>query len=203
MKNQVIVIHGGDSFDNYRDYLKFLRSWKINFDDYIQNRAGWKKNLAKKLGKDFQVILPNMPNSFNAKYSEWKIWFDKFVPYFKSGVIMVGHSMGGIFLAKYLSENKLSKKVKAVFLIAAPYDDKDSEYSLVDFILPKSLKKLEQQAGKIFIYQSKEDPVVPFADFGKYQKSLKNSIGRVFLGRGHFNQEDFPELIRDIKGLYK
>src|SRR3989344_1444366 len=143
MKNQVIVIHGGDSFDNYRDYLKFLRSWKINFDDYIQNRAGWKKNLAKKLGKDFQVILPNMPNSFNAKYS------------------------------------------------------------LVDFILPKSLKKLEQQAGKIFIYQSKEDPVVPFADFGKYQKSLKNSIGRVFLGRGHFNQEDFPELIRDIKGLYK
>jgi len=201
MKHQIVVIHGGDSFDTYEEYLKFLKDWRIDFEEYRNPESGWKKNLAKDLGPDFEVIMPNMPNEINAKYLEWKIWFEKFIPYFEKEVVLIGHSQGGIFLAKYLSENKFSKKIVATFLVAAPYDDKESDYSLADFKLTKSLVKLEEQGGQIFIYHSEDDKVVSFADFAGYKKELKNATIRVFKDRGHFNQEKLPEIIKDIKSI--
>ncbi|MGE5297828.1 MAG: alpha/beta hydrolase [Acidobacteriaceae bacterium] len=203
MKQQVIVIHGGDTFDNYQDYLKFISEWEIDFESYRKNKQGWKQNLSKDLGKNFEVIAPKMPNKFNAKYKEWKIWFDKFVPYFKKDVLLIGHSLGGIFLAKYLSENKLPKQAKALFLVAAPFDEdnKKAEDSLADFRLPKSFKKLSEQVDKIFIYHSKDDPIVPFIDSGKYSKLLPKASLRVSKDRGHFIQEKFSELVKDIKSL--
>jgi hypothetical protein len=195
MKQQIILIHGGDSFKTYKDYLNFLKSSQFDLKSLKKKRKDWKDNLSQKLGKDFEIIYPVMPNKRNAKYLEWKIWFEKLIPYIKSEVILIGHSLGGIFLAKYLSENKFPKKIKAVFLIAAPY------CNVPNFKLPKNLNKLEKQSEKIFIYYSKDDPLVPLADFKKYQKELKNATIRFFTNRGHFNQSQLPGLIRDIKNL--
>jgi predicted alpha/beta hydrolase family esterase len=75
------------------------------------------------------------------------------------------------------------------------------EESLGDFVLPKSLDKLNKQGGKIFIYQSKDDKVVPYSHLEKYKKALPNAIIREFKKRGHFDQSKFPELIKDVKGL--
>lgn len=199
MKKQVVVIHGGDTFRTYRDYLKFLKSWRIDFKDIEKKRTDWKDNLDKALGNKYEVIAPKMPNKLNAKYIEWKVWFDKFVPYLRSGVLLVGHSMGGIFLAKYLSENNFPKKINGLFLVAAPFDEKDTKESLGDFRLPNNLTKLAKQVDRIFIYQSKDDPAVPLADFKKYQKHLPTAVFREFKNRGHFFQKKFPELIKDIK----
>ena len=91
----------------------------------------------------------------------------------------------------------------STFIISAPYNDKDKNYSLADFNLPENLKKFEVQGGKIFIYHSKDDPVVDFADFEKYKKALPNAQTRVFTDRGHFNQEFFPELVADVKSEFK
>jgi len=104
-------------------------------------------------------------------------------------------------LAKYLSENKFPKKILATFLVSPPYDNKGMNESLGDFVLPKSLDRLNKQGGKIFIYQSKDDPVVPYSHLGKYKKALPNAIIREFKKRGHFDQPKFPELIKDIKSL--
>ncbi len=202
MKKQIIIIHGGDTFDTYKEYLSFLKKWKIDFARYKSPKAGWKKRLSKTLGKNYEVILPDMPNDMNVKYLEWKIWFQKFIPYFNARVILIGHSLGGVFLAKYLSENKFPKRIIATFLVAAPFDDKHSDYSIADFALPKSLKRFEDQSEKIFLYHSEDDPIVPFQDFKKYRKALKGAEPRILKNRGHFNQETLPELVRDIKNLY-
>lgn len=202
MKHQIFVIHGGDTFDTYEEYLKFLKDWEIDFEEYRSGKSGWKKTLGERLGKDFEVIMPNMPNSLNAKYAEWKIWFDKFIPHFEAAVVLVGHSLGGVFLAKYLAENILKSKILGVFLVAAPFDAKDSDYTMADFILPESMDKLEEQAGKIFIYHSKDDPVVPFADAGKYKEKINDAVLKTFDDRGHFLQEELPGLIDDIKSLF-
>lgn len=200
MKKQIVAVHGGDNFNTYEEYMAFLKSFEIDDLGYFTER-GWKSNLQEKLGENFQVILPEMPNPLNARYLEWKIWFDKLVPLLDPEIILVGHSLGGIFLSKYLSENNIQKKVLGTFLVAAPYDTSDADYTLADFILPASLEKFSSQGGKIFLYHSKDDKQVPFVDLEKYKKQLPNATARVFADRGHFNQEDFPEIVSDIVSL--
>lgn len=202
MKKQVVIIHGGETFNSYEDYLAFLKGWIIDFEKEKTKVKKWKESLGERLGEEFEVIVPSMPSKLNAKYLEWKIWFEKYVPYLEEEVVLVGHSLGGTFLAKYLAENELPRKIRGVFLIAAPYEG-NAEYSLTDFCLPDSLAKLAYQAANIFLYHSEDDPVVPFADLNKYQKALPLAQVRIFKDREHFNQEELPELISDIKNLFR
>ena len=161
-KQQILIIHGGNVNKSYDDYLEFLKNYKIDLNK-VKN-GGWKDYLQDELGDDYEIIFPQMENYHNAKYNEWKIWFEKFFPFLKDSLILIGGSLGGIFLAKYLSENDFPVKIKAVFLIAAPFDNG----YLGDFALPSSLEKLEKQSEKIFLYHSKDDPSVPFAEMEKY-----------------------------------
>ena len=145
MKRQIIAIHGGDAFPTYKEYLESLRNHEINFENL--NTKGWKRSLGKTLGENYGVVLPEMPNSYNAKYIELCIWFEKFFSIIKDDVILVGHSMGGSFLAKYLSENDFPQKIRATFLVAAPYN-MDEGRELVEFCAPDSLERLVRQGEK-------------------------------------------------------
>ena len=103
MKKQIFLIHGGMTFKNKKSYLHFLKTRKIS----IKEKIRWSDDyLRKKLGKKFEVIKPRMPLQDNARYNEWKINFERYFPKLRNGVILIGSSLGGIFLAKYLSENK-------------------------------------------------------------------------------------------------
>ena len=62
--------------------------------------------------------------------------------------------------------------------------------------------RVNQQGGNIYIYHSEDDFVVPFADLDKYAKDLPNAKKVIFKDRGHFLQEEFPELIESIKSNY-
>ncbi len=208
MKKQIVVIHGGNTFDTYEEYLSFLKGFSIDFERIKAGTKNWKQTLQERLGEEYEIIAPSMPNKTNARFLEWKIWFEKFIPFLEKEVLLIGHSLGGTFLAKYLSENEFPKKVRATFLVSAPFDNEDSGESLADFVLegtglyppsPANLSMLEKQGGKIFLYHSEEDPIVPFAEFKKYKNALPNAVARAFKDREHFNQEEFPELVNDIQ----
>lgn len=199
MKTEIVLIHGGDTFENYEEYLQFLKGYELNFERTKQK--GWKSSLGEKLGESYELIAPSMPCKNNAKYLEWKIWFEKYLPFLAPELILVGHSLGGIFLAKYLAENQFPKKINALFLISAPYEAGDFGDSLADFILPNDLSLIGKQAKRIFLYHSQDDKVVDFADLSKYQKALPKAESRIFTDRGHFNQEEFPELVAALRSL--
>ncbi len=198
MEHQVVVIHGGDNFGTYEEYISFLKNFEIESLDYFTQR-GWKDSLQEKLGKTFQVILPRMPNAFNARYIEWELWFKKLIPFLTDNVIFVGHSLGGIFLAKYLSQNKFPGKIAATFLLGAPFDDEGSDEPLLDFALPESLDLFATQGGKIFVYHSADDPVVNYFQQRKYLKALPSAEAVTFDGKEHFGQEEFPELVDALR----
>jgi predicted alpha/beta hydrolase family esterase len=198
MKKQVVIIHGGDTFETYEKYLGFLRDYKIDIERYKTSKDDWKPGLRQKLGEDYEVILPAMPNKTNARFEEWKLWFGKLIPFLNDGVILIGHSLGASFVAKYLSENNFPKKIKAVFLVGAVYDKDCDGYSLVSFALPD---KLDFQTENIYLYHSKDDPVVPFSALEKFKEALPEAHVRVFDDRKHLNQEEFPELVTDVLGL--
>ena len=140
-----------------------------------------------------------MPNSNYAKYSEWKLYFEAITKVLDDSFVLIGHSLGGIFLAKYLSENILSKKVEALFLLAAPFEENGE--SLGDFNLGINFDNLNKQAKKIYILHSEDDPVVPIADSDKYISALPSAELVIFHDKGHFNTEEFSGLVYLIKDL--
>lgn len=196
MKPNIILIHGGTTFDTYEEYFEYLKSSELTLEKI--NRKDWKDSLYLDL-PDFEIVYPKMPNSKNARYEEWKLWFKKLIPLISDEVILVGHSLGGIFLAKYLSENIFPKTITQLHLVAAPYDTEIIKESLADFALSKTVENIESQVKKIFLYQSKDDFAVAYEDVLKYKRDLPKSELVIFENRGHFLQEDFPELIKNIK----
>lgn len=195
MKQQILAIHGGDTFETYEQYLNKLRSIDLDLNRAIFK--GWKHRLQEDLGDAFEVIQPRMPNANNAKYLEWKIWFEKHIPFIQDGVILIGHSLGGIFLAKYLSEEIFPKQIRATLLIAAPFET--SQHAIADFALEIPLRNLEEQAGKIILFQSEDDDIIPYSHVESYVHALPNAQLMTFKDRGHFHAEAFPELIEVIK----
>ena len=203
MKKQIVIIHGGTSFATYEDYISYLENKEIDIAR-LKPRREWKNSLSALLGDDYDVLLPRMPNKTNAQCKEWKIWFDNITKILNDKVVLIGHSLGGMFLAKYLAENIFPKKIIATILVAAPFDNAESadrKESLVDFTLPPSLTKFAGQCEKIYLLQSQDDPVVPFAQLEKYKIALPNAKAVIFKDREHFNQETFPEIIDIIKSV--
>jgi predicted alpha/beta hydrolase family esterase len=196
---QVIVIHGGTTFNNRNDYVRSLSETNVDINR-LKYRPKWKELLNDRLGSDFEVLLPSMPNSSNARYEEWKIWFKNVSSLFSDNCIVIGHSLGGIFLAKYLSEHAVSFRIKATILIAAPYDDETIE-DLADFKIIKLTNLMSQQAGRLIFFNGVDDPVVPLHEMHKYQKALPTAEYTVLPAPDHFVRADFPELTKLIENL--
>jgi guanylate kinase len=189
-KIKVIFIHGGDSFDSYDEYLLDLQNSSVKFQD---GRLRWKDSLGDFLGSDYQVYRLSMPNSNNANYEEWRIQFEKIQDILDEKTVLIGHSLGGIFLAKYLAEQKLTRQISQLHLVAAPFEKVGS------FILPSSLDLIEQSTNQIYLYHSQDDFVVDFGELTKYQKHLPKAQSLIFRTHGHFLQSEFPELVEQIK----
>lgn len=197
-KTQVLYIHGGEIFRSRRDYLKNLKTRKIK----IEARKRWHDQyLDKNLGRNFQIIRPRMPLSDNAVYKEWKIHFERHFPYLKKNMILIGNSLGGIFLAKYMSENKMRKKALSTFLVCPPFYDASREKAAASgFKLKKDLSMMEKNTKNLCLMFSEDDDVVPVSAADKYAKSLKQAKIIIYKSKnGHFRIERFPELVRMIK----
>ena len=194
MRKQVFVIGGGEVWNTYEEYMEYLKKYDLTqekFDKMMSKR--WKDHLQRDLGKGFLIIKPDMPNMRNAKYVEWKIWFEKILPYFSREVIFIGHSLGANFIAKYFAEHHVSFMIGQIHLVAGCFGTDGG------FDLPESLDMITQQCDTVFIYHSTDDPVVPYDDALKYKEALPQANLVTCIGQGHFLSGKFPEIIGNIK----
>jgi predicted alpha/beta hydrolase family esterase len=197
-KIQVLKIHGGNTFKSDKNYLHYLRTKKISTD----KKTYWSPEyLEKALGKNFKVISPRMPLQDNAKYRDWAILFKRYLPLLSGKFILIGSSLGGVFLAKYLSENKLSKKTLSVYIVCPPFDNTLPGEDLVGgFTLKNDLSLIEKNCKNVYLLFSENDDVVPVAHADKYRKKLKNARIIIYKNKnGHFNVPKFPEIVKLIK----
>lgn len=197
------MVHGGMTFKNDKDYLHWLKTKKVS----TLKRPYWEADLEKKLGGKFEIIRPRMPLQDNAKYRDWKIVFERYLPLLRSNALLIGSSLGGVFLAKYLSEHKLSKKALSVFLVCAPFDDTLPKEDLVGgFKLKADLSLLEKNSKNLHLLFSRDDDIVLASHAEKYRKKLKRAHIVIYKSKkGHFTVPTFPEIItmikNDTKGL--
>ena len=206
MTKQVLVIHGGTTWSTYEEYFKYLQEYPL--ERLLEKREkGWKDTLQDELGEKYEVIKPSMPSPKNARYKEWKLWLEKYFPILRGNIILIGHSLGGAFILKYLSEEGFSVDISQLHLVATPVADTEEE-SLCEFKLdnfesdtPIEIDLSKAEIGKIFIYHSTDDEVVPFSDGEKCHKVLPQSEFITFKDRGHFIMEEFPELLDKVRSL--
>lgn len=78
--------------------------------------------------RDIRCNILEIPNTFMPDYELWKKELERFD--FDEESILIGHSCGGGFLLRYLSENK-NMKLKKVILLAPwidPFDEKENNF---------------------------------------------------------------------------
>lgn len=196
------MVHGGMTFKNDKDYVHWLKTRKT----LTKKRPYWEADLEEKLGKKFEIIRPRMPLQDNAKYRDWKIAFERYVPLLRKNFILIGSSLGGIFLAKYLSEHKLPKKALSAYFVCAPFDATLPTEDLVGgFSLKTDISLIERNCKNLHALFSKDDGIVPVSHAEKYKKRLKKAHVVVYTNKkGHFTAPKFPEIIKmiraDVKG---
>lgn len=191
-KQQVVYIHGGESFETDEKFLEYLHEYNLDISQLKNKSEKWNRHLDVALGGMFDVIEPQMPNYRHAKYDQWKLWFEKIVPQLKDDVVLVGNSLGSTFLLQYLAHVILPVRIKGLFLVAGARHEGDMQ-------VPQNLENVKEQVDQIYLYHSQDDPVVSFADSEWIHEQLGISYLRNFDGVGHFAVKDIPELYQDIK----
>ena len=187
---QIVIVHGGSSFNNYENYLNNLKNSQLHYERLLWVQK-WRDWLAQEIVVA-DVLLPDFPNKQNAQYKEWKIYFEKLLSLLGNNIQLVGYSLGAMFLAKYLHESPLSSPVRRLVLVSPCYDDESVE-DLGSFRVT-SATGLEKSASEIHLFHSKDDPVVPFTELAKFQHDLPTAKVHIFEDRNHFFQPTFPEL---------
>ncbi|MFT7645150.1 MAG: putative alpha/beta hydrolase family esterase [Candidatus Paceibacteria bacterium] len=204
-KQQVFYIHGGDAFSDYDKFLQYLNAIPIrNLPGAVQLK-NWSSTLTEDLGEEYEVFTPQMPNKLNSKYEEWKVWFERHFEFLHDDVILIGWSLGGYFLAKYLVENDTPFTIKALFLMAPLFENIENDPGGEDggdfsFDI-RQVEELAKKAGKIYLFCSKDDHVVPYEHSLKFKEALPEAELVVFEDKNHFLVEELPELVDLIKAL--
>lgn len=156
-------------------------------------------SLQDTLGADYEVRDPKMPNEDSPAYKAWKSQIAKELAALNDEMIGVGHSFGASILLKYLSEEDVQQRISGIFLIATPYWGAE-DWQVDEYALREGFAARLPEAP-IFLYQSRDDEIVPFAHLARYVERLPQATVREFDGRGHQFNNDLSEVARDIARL--
>ncbi|WP_078381903.1 alpha/beta fold hydrolase [Sutcliffiella halmapala] len=155
------------------------------------------------LGKEYEVIHPNMPTPEAPRYQEWKKVFEANIRSIHGEVVLVGHSMGGAFLVKYLSEESITIPISGLYIIASPFWGLDEEWqSCDDFFLQKGFENKLPEMKELVFYHSRNEEIVPYSHLEHYTKKIHRTEIRDLNGSEHLFQNGLPELVQDIKNAF-
>jgi predicted alpha/beta hydrolase family esterase len=179
-----IIIHG---YNNKSEFLDETRPSSSN-DHWLP----WLQR--QLLLKGIESQTPEMPGFYEPNYEKWKDLLDKFDP--DENTILIGHSCGGGFLVRWLSEN--NKKVSKVILVAPWLDpNKIIDPNFFNFEIDPNLASRTE--GITIIYSTDDDSEI-FKSLDMIKSKIKNLQIKEFHGKGHFvlnslKSEKFPELL--------
>ncbi|MFT4307856.1 MAG: alpha/beta hydrolase [Candidatus Woesearchaeota archaeon] len=189
----VIYVGGGMTFPDHASFLDYLRMRELS----LEQAPTWKDTLADDSG--LLVVRVPMPCKENAHYDAWEITFSRYLELVEGDLVLVGCSLGGIFLAKYLSEHERIDRVGKVILVAPPFDDTLSSEPLTNGFVLGDLSRLAEYDVELFF--SKNDTVVPVEHAEKYRSALPSADIHVLDAADHFIQEEFSELVGSLRSF--
>ena len=187
MKN-IIIIHGSVSKEEFSESpLQSAKHW-----------LPWAKEQLSTLG--YTVNIPEMPEPYKPVYEEWKNILEKFE--IGEETILIGHSCGGGFLVRWLSEHNI--RVGKLILVAPWLDPKDElKNGFFDFEIHSNL--VEKTKDGITMFYSTDDEEDILESVEKIKSVAINIKIVEFSDKGHFTESDavteLPEILEEIKDL--
>jgi uncharacterized protein len=165
---------------------------------YIEDRH-LADSLERALGAGYEVQYPQMPDEENCPYPEWQAQIDARLAAATGAIALVGHSIGGSVLLKYLCDRRPTAHIAGLFVIAAPYWGADEAWRWEEVALPEDAAAKLAGEWPLIFYHSRDDESVPFAHLELYAAKLPRATFRTFDGRGHQFRNDLSEVATDIK----
>jgi uncharacterized protein len=181
MRKQVLFIQGGGN-DGYEADAKLVAS------------------VQKALGKDYEISYPRMQTDDAAPDFGWLKQIEKEIGNRGDDVILVAHSLGASLLLKYLSENKVSKKVAGIFLISTPFWNGKEEW-VQGLKLQEDFAESLPKNSRIFFYHCRDDEEIPFDHLASYQHKIPVATFREIESGGHQLGNNLNLVAKDIKDL--
>ncbi len=182
---RALVIHGMPSREEY-----YSQSFPA------PSNSHWFPWLQRQLQlKDIFCQTPEMPEPFNPDYIKWKTEFEQFKV--DSETTLVGHSCGGGFLVRWLSENEIN--IDRLILVSPWLDPNRLETTnFFDFQINPVI---QDRLKSIDILISDNDNVEGVKESVKIISShLPKARIHQFSGKGHFTieemkTEELPDLL--------
>lgn len=141
---------------------------------------------------------PEVPDAYEPDYPTWEREFERFDVGPSS--ILIGHSCGGGFLVRWLSENKVSANK---LILVAPWLD-PSRRKTKDFFDFEVDQSLQDRTDEIHVLHSSDDENEGIKEtVSKILKILPKAQLHKFEGMGHFTfgemgKTEFPELLEIV-----
>lgn len=184
MKN-AIILHGRPDKEEYYNPA-FPSASNSHWIPWLQKQL---------LINDIETYTPEVFRVYENNYNNWTREFERYG--ITSETMLIGHSCGGGFLVRWLSENR-NKRVDKVILVA-PWIDPDREYTS-DFFDFEIDTNLTDRTNGLMIFHSDDDMEKIKKTVAILREKIKRYKYKEFHKYGHFCYEDmktaeFPELL--------
>lgn len=182
-----VIIHGYSDKTEYFDTSRPAPS-NDHWIPWLQRQLQLKGVLAQ---------APDMPGFYEPNYEAWKEMLERFD--LDDETILVGHSCGGGFLVRYLSENDV--QVDRVVLVAPWLDpDKEIDKNFFNFEIDENLV---QKASKFIVMYSRDDDDTILRTVNTLRSKVNNIEFQEFEDKGHFvlkslKSDQIPELLDNL-----
>lgn len=155
-------------------------------------------SLSAKLGPEYEVRYPRMPDEADPKYARWTAALEQQLKGLDGPVTVVGHSVGGTFLIHYLAEHPPERSVGAIILIAAPFVGQGG-WQTDEWQPQRSLGKTLPRGVPIHLYHGLADTTVPPRHAELYAEMIPQAQLHRLADRDHQLNNDLSEVAASIR----
>jgi uncharacterized protein len=154
--------------------------------------------ITEKLSAHYQIIAPIMPNPDDPTYEAWKNALKEIFKIIDDGIILIGHSLGGSVLLKFLSEEQPRQEIRSLYLVAVPFWGFE-DWDVSEFQLADDFAKRLPPISTIHIFHSKDDQIVSLNHGERYAAEIPGAVYHELNGYGHVYWKGLPGLITLIQ----
>jgi uncharacterized protein len=187
-RRRAVILHGRPDVDEY-----FSQEFPS------QSNSHWLPWLQKQLlVRGYEAQTPEVADSYQPSYGRWSAELERNLT--DQPMTLVGHSCGGGFLIRWLSEHP-DFQVDTLALVAPWLDpDRVSTTDFFDFVIDDSLPK---RVERFHLFHSRDDQESIQKSVSILREHYPDMIQHLYDDMGHFcysnmGTEEFPDLLSAI-----